>query len=166
MLVPWELYETYDDRRELAENWDAMVRWVEWALAEGRADLALVGLHPGFGVALCLFNELAVRVAGLWFSPLAPVEGTVPDEFLVRQGLGQVLGREDDAARYARLAKRIKEAWRTEFLDDIGRTTVDTQASYVRALAHGLAPEKLRDAAAARRAILVRVAVERYNGSS
>lgn len=69
-----------------------------------------------------------------------------------------VLGREDAAARYARLAERIKEAWRTEFLDDTGRTTVDTQASYVRALSLGLAPEKMRDAVAGRLADLIREA--------
>ena len=37
-LVPWLLYETYGDREALAENWDAMVRWVEWALATARTS--------------------------------------------------------------------------------------------------------------------------------
>ena len=32
VAVPWELYESYGDEQILAENWDAMVRWVEWAL--------------------------------------------------------------------------------------------------------------------------------------
>ncbi|MFE2993020.1 hypothetical protein [Streptomyces sp. NPDC059262] len=36
VLVPWELYAAYGDRRELAENWDAMVRRVEWALPTAR----------------------------------------------------------------------------------------------------------------------------------
>ncbi|MGW2328167.1 hypothetical protein ACWC5C_20640 [Streptomyces sp. NPDC001700] len=30
------LYETYGDRGPLAENFDAAVRWVEWALATAR----------------------------------------------------------------------------------------------------------------------------------
>jgi alpha-L-rhamnosidase len=36
VLVPWLLYETYGDREALAENWDAMAGWVEWALATAR----------------------------------------------------------------------------------------------------------------------------------
>lgn len=34
--VPWVLYETYGDRQVLAENWEAMTRWVEWALSKAR----------------------------------------------------------------------------------------------------------------------------------
>ncbi|MET9457409.1 hypothetical protein ABZY05_20330 [Streptomyces canus] len=41
VLVPWVLYETYGDSRVLAENWDAMVRWVEWALTTAR-----IARHP------------------------------------------------------------------------------------------------------------------------
>ncbi|MFE2993021.1 hypothetical protein [Streptomyces sp. NPDC059262] len=72
--------------------------------------------------------------------------------------IADVLGHDTEAARYSRLAERIKEAWRTEFLDDTDRTTVDTQASYVRALSYELAPEKLRDAVAARLAELIEAA--------
>ncbi|GAA1596366.1 transposase [Actinoplanes couchii] len=36
VLVPWTLYEMYGDDRVLAENFDAMVRWVEWALRRAR----------------------------------------------------------------------------------------------------------------------------------
>ena len=38
VAVPWELYESYGDEQVLAENWDAMVRWVEWALEKARTE--------------------------------------------------------------------------------------------------------------------------------
>ena len=38
VAVPWELYESYGDAQVLAENWDAMVRWVEWALEKARTE--------------------------------------------------------------------------------------------------------------------------------
>ncbi|MCQ8194278.1 family 78 glycoside hydrolase catalytic domain [Streptomyces rugosispiralis] len=176
VLVPWELYETYGDRRGLVENWDAMVRWVEWELATART-----ARHPSRVARSTepLPHEEFIWDGsfhwGEWAEPKPRAEdgslveptrgdpdawmrsdkGEVGTAFLYRSTatlarIARVLGREADAAHYTRLAERIKEAWRTEFLDDAGHTTVDTQASYVRALAYGLAPEALRDAVAAR----------------
>lgn len=184
VLVPWLLYETYGDRLLLAENWDAMTRWVEWALTTART-----ARHPSRVArsAEPLPHEEFIWDGsfhwGEWGEPKAraedgsliePVEdgpdgwmstdkGEVGTAFLYRSTAGlaaiaRVLGREADAARYSRLAERIRDAWRVEFLDDTGRTTVDTQASYVRALALGLAPEKLREAVAARLTELIREA--------
>ncbi|GAA4013755.1 family 78 glycoside hydrolase catalytic domain [Streptomyces plumbiresistens] len=180
VLVPWLLYETYGDRQALADNWEAMVRWVEWALATART-----ARHPSRVArsAEPLPHEEYIWDGsfhwGEWCEPkpraadgslLEPAQnwmttdkGEVGTAFLYRStatlaAVAALLGREDEATRYARLAERIKGAWRTEFLDDTGRTTVDTQASYVRALALGLAPEKLRDAVAARLAALIREA--------
>ncbi|MEU5107571.1 MULTISPECIES: family 78 glycoside hydrolase catalytic domain [unclassified Streptomyces] len=184
VLVPWALYETYGDRQVLSGNWDAMVRWVEWALATART-----ARHPSRVArsAEPLPHEEFVWDGsfhwGEWAEPkprtedgslvepaqgdpdgwMATDKGEVGTAFLFRSTatlatIARVLGRSDEAARYAHLAERIKDAWRAEFLDDTGRTTVDTQASYVRALAFGLAPEKLRDAAAARLATLIREA--------
>ncbi|ASQ93497.1 family 78 glycoside hydrolase catalytic domain [Streptomyces sp. 11-1-2] len=180
VLVPWLLYETYGDRRALDENWDAMVRWVEFALGAARTKR-----HPSRVERSQepLPHEEFIWDGsfhwGEWCEPKPRAadgsiieslqdwtttdKGEVGTAFLYRStstlaAVTGVLGREDAAARYARLAERIKEAWRTEFLDDTGRTSVDTQASYVRALSLGLAPEELRDAVAARLATLIREA--------
>ncbi|MFG2260718.1 alpha-L-rhamnosidase [Streptomyces mirabilis] len=184
VLVPWLLYETYGDRQVLAENWDAMVRWVDFALTTART-----ARHPSRVTrsAEPLPHEEFIwdgsfhwgewgepRARAADGSPIEPVEdgpdgwmsadkGEVGTAFLYRStatlaAVSDVLGRVDETARYAHLAERIGDAWRTEFLDDTGRTTVDTQASYVRALSLGLVPEKLRDAVAARLAALIREA--------
>lgn len=184
VLVPWLLYETYGDREALAENWDAMVRWVEWALATARTSR-----HPSRveRSAEPLPHEEFLWDSsfhwGEWIEPKARAEdgslidpvqadpagwftadkGEVGTAYLARSAAtlaatAQVLGRADDAARYAELADRVKDAWRTEFLDDSGRTAADTQASYVRALHFGLVPDGLRTAAAARLVELIREA--------
>jgi alpha-L-rhamnosidase len=175
VLVPWELYRTYGDRQVLAENWDAMLRWVEWALATART-----ARHPSRVARseVPLPHEEFIWDGsfhwGEWAEPkprtgdgspestdddpeawMTTDKGEVGTAFLYRSavtlaGIARVLGREAAADRYTGLGERIKEAWRTEFLHDTGRTTADTQASYVRALAYGLAPEKLRDAVATR----------------
>ncbi|KQW10751.1 alpha-L-rhamnosidase [Streptomyces sp. Root369] len=184
VLVPWVLYETYGDSRVLAENWDAMVRWVEWALTTART-----ARHPSRVArsAQPLPHEEFIWDGsfhwGEWAEPKAraddgsliePVEdgpdgwmstdkGEVGTAFLHRSTsllaeVATLLGREVEAARYTELAEQIKDAWRTEFLDETGRTTTDTQASYVRALTFGLVPEKLRDAGVERLAALIRAA--------
>ncbi|WP_330280446.1 MULTISPECIES: family 78 glycoside hydrolase catalytic domain [unclassified Streptomyces] len=180
VLVPWLLYETYGDRRALGENWDAMVRWVDFALTTART-----ARHPSRvarSVEPLPHEEYLWDGSfhwGEWCEPkprtsdgslLQPAQnwmetdkGEVGTAFLYRScvtlaAVADVLGRAADSARYARLAQRVKDAWCTEFLDETGRTTVDTQASYVRALSLGLAPDELRDAVAARLAELIREA--------
>lgn len=180
--VPWVLYETYGDRDELGANWDAMSRWVEWAL-----DTARTRRHPSRvqRSAVPLAHEQYLWDGsfhwGEWCEPkeraadgtlVDPVQdnpmawfledkGEVGTAYLYRSTstlarIAAVLGRETDATRYAELAERVREAWRTEFLGADGRTAKDTQAAYVRALSFGLIPEGLRPAAADRLVELIR----------
>ncbi|MFJ9173985.1 family 78 glycoside hydrolase catalytic domain [Streptomyces sp. NPDC102360] len=184
VAVPWELYEAYGDREVLAENWEAMVRWVDWALAT--ADTAR---HPSRTErsARPLPHERYLwdgsfhwgewtepKVKGADGSRIDPVKadpvawfmadkGEVGTAFLYRSTstlarVARVLGRAEDAARYAETAERVRDAWRTEFLTHDGHTTGDTQAGYVRALALDLVPDRLRSAAADRLVELIRAA--------
>ncbi|WP_131736287.1 family 78 glycoside hydrolase catalytic domain [Actinomadura roseirufa] len=69
-----------------------------------------------------------------------------------------VLGRDGDAARYARLAVNVRAAWQAEFIAADGSLTCDTQATHLRALAYGLVPDGLRARTAARLVELIRAA--------
>ncbi|MCX5085692.1 SDR family NAD(P)-dependent oxidoreductase [Streptomyces sp. NBC_00401] len=180
--VPWVLYESYGDDVALGENWDAMVKWVEFAL-----DAARTKRHPSRAVSaeVPLPHEQFVWDGtfhwGEWCEPkrraedgtlIDPVaadptgwftadKGEVGTAYLYRPvhtlaAVATVLGKHEMAYRYGELAGRIQEAWQTEFLDTEGCSTAGTQASYVRALAFGLVPDHLRDAAAGRLAALVR----------
>lgn len=182
--VPWELYESYGDREVLAENWKAMVRWVEWALVTARtarhqsriersADplpyeqyLWDGSFHWGEWTEPKAKAADGTRIDPIKADPVAwfmADKGEIGTAFLYRSTsmlarVAQVLGRTDDAARYAEVAERVRDAWRTEFLTPDGRTTGDTQAAYVRALAFGLVPDELRGASAARLVDLIRAA--------
>lgn len=184
VAVPWELYGSYGDREVLAENWEAMVRWVEWALTTART-----ARHPTRVERSPepLAHEQYLWDGsfhwGEWTEPRAkaahgtsvdPVKddpvawftadkGEIGTAFLYRSTatlarVAQVLDRAEDAAHYAGTAERIRAAWRTEFLSADGRTTGDTQAGYVRALSLGLVPGELREAAAAHLVELIRAA--------
>ncbi|WP_030437448.1 family 78 glycoside hydrolase catalytic domain, partial [Actinoplanes subtropicus] len=184
VAVPWELYESYGDRQVLAENWAAMVRWVQWALGA-----AATARHPS-RVERSAEPRPHERYLwdgtfhwGEWAEPKPrAADGTLIDPiktnpmawFLADKGevgtaylyrstatlarVARLLGHTDDAARYAETADRVRAAWQTEFLGADGRTSGDTQASYVRALSFGLVPDDLRVAAAERLAELVRAA--------
>jgi alpha-L-rhamnosidase len=170
VAVPWELYQTYGDRLALAENADAMTRWVDWAL--GKAHTAR---HPSRieRSAEPLPHEQYLWDGsfhwGEWLEPgdRGPADnpmawfmadkGEVATAYLYRSthtlaAIAEILDRKEDAARYAALAARIRDAWQTEYLE----TGLRTQANCVRALAFGLVPDGRREQIAERLAGLVR----------
>src|SRR5207249_2307280 len=54
--------------------------------------------------------------------------------------IAEVLGREEDARRYAAYSDRVRDAWTREFLDADGHVTPANQATCVRALVFDLVP--------------------------
>ncbi|MGA8722196.1 MAG: glycoside hydrolase family 78 protein [Solirubrobacteraceae bacterium] len=177
VIVPWEIYRAYGDRRLLEEQWPSMVAWlsyVEKAAAGAR--------HPGraAGRPEALPHERYLWDSGFhwgeWLVPGEDLKG--PEEFeafrradkadvatayfahsarLMSQ-IAAVIGRSAEAARYGELAERARDAWRTEFVSADGRLQPDTQANHVRALAFDLVPAESRADAAARLVELVRAA--------
>ncbi|WP_336855917.1 family 78 glycoside hydrolase catalytic domain [Sinomonas albida] len=181
VLVPWALYRAYGDTDVLAESWNSMRRWVDYALG-----LAATLRHPARAARsqTPLPHEKYIWDApfhyGEWFEPkrrrpdgalidpmaedphayMSADRGEVGTAYLYSSAstLGRIagiLGRVDDAERYAKTAEEVKAAWQAEFLTPQGGTREDTQAGYVRALAFGLIPEPLRAAAAERLAQLI-----------
>lgn len=183
-FVPWEMYTAYGDSQILEENWDAMVRWVEWALGAARTTrhhsrversaepqpheeyLWDGTFHWGEWTEPVPKAEDGSRLDPMKTNPMAwfmADKGEVGTAYLYRSSriladAATVLGRAEDAERYAVLADRILDAWRTEFLAGDGRTAQDSQAAYVRALTFGLIPESQRAAAAERLVELIRAA--------
>jgi alpha-L-rhamnosidase len=180
--VPWVLYETYGDSDELAANWEAMSRWVDWALETARTRrhpsrvqrsaeplpheqyLWDGSFHWG---EWCEPKERAADgtlIDPLQDDPMAwfmEDKGEVGTAYLYRSTstlarIAAILGREAEAARYEEAAQHVLRAWRTEFLREDGRTAKDTQAAYVRALSFGLIPDDQRAAAADRLVELIR----------
>ncbi len=177
VIVPWEIYRAYGDRRLLDEQWTSMVAWlshVEGAAASSR--------HPERAARRpeALSHERYLWDSGFhwgeWLVPGEDLKGA--DEFeafrrsdkadvatayfaysarLMSQ-IAEAIGREGEALRYRQLADRVRAAWQAEFVDANGRLHPNTQANHVRALAFGLVPAELRADAAARLVELIRAA--------
>ena len=128
VLIPWQLYTYYGDKRILAENFDTGARFLAAAHQEGKRPLIYFGGpgdwcpswaktreqipdHPDFGVTNGTF-------------PGAPeghlFYGTAYHVRLARTlaQMAEVLGRADDAARYRKLATDVTAALSAEFFDE------------------------------------------------
>lgn len=177
VIVPWEIYRAYGDRRLLHEQWPSMVAWM------GHVERSAAGArHPARAARRPepLPHERYLWDSGFhwgeWLVPGADLKG--PEEFAAfREAdksdvatayfahsarlmslVAEAIGRPDDASRYGDLAREVRAAWRAEFLGEDGRLYPDTQANHVRALAFDLVPEELRAATVARLVELIRSA--------
>lgn len=138
--VPWVIYRTTGDERVLADQWASAQAWVDYA-----ANAAANGRHPSrversaeplphehflwdtgwhFGEWLEAGEELDDAIA----NAMVADHGPVATAYLHRSAhqlsnIAEILGRNDDARRYAELAVEVAAAWRTEFLSDYGLTT-------------------------------------------
>ena len=171
--VPWVIHRVTGDRQVLEDQWASMKAWVDFAAgaaAGGRHHTRKArstdpaaherfiwdrGWH--FGEWLEAGENLEQTIA----AAMAADPGPVATAYLFRSSselaeIAALLGRDDDAAKYAELAANVADAWRIEFLGDDGRTRPDTQATYARALTFGLIPNDLRGASAARLVELIR----------
>ncbi len=177
VIVPWEMYRAYGDRRLLAQQWPTMVAWmgfVERCAAGGRhPDRA--ARHPRARPHERYLWDTGFHW-GEWLVPGDDLKG--PEEFEVwrradksdvatayfahsarlMSRIAAVLEREADAERYRELSEHAAVAWRTEFLSSDGVLSPDTQANHVRALAFELVPDEARAAVAARLVELIAAA--------
>jgi alpha-L-rhamnosidase len=177
IIVPWEIYLAYDDRRVLEEQWPSMVAWLDHVerSAAGARHPARAAVRPE-----PLAHERYLWDSGFhwgeWLEPGADLKG--PEEFAefreadksdvatayfaysagLMSRIAEAIDRADDAERYRELADAVRHAWRAEFIGPHGRLHPDTQANHVRALAFDLVPGALRAATAARLVELVRAA--------
>lgn len=159
-IVPWDLYRAYGDRDLLVRFYPMMRAWVDYA-----ATAAATGRHARREEAKPTPADHESYLWdtgwhwGEWLEPGASFNPTADHTIVATAYLAHsagiaaevatMLGETEDATKYARLATRVGEAWRTEFLHPDGTLTRPTQANYVRALAFGLIPPALREASAA-----------------
>jgi alpha-L-rhamnosidase len=174
VIVPWELYRAYGDRQVLDELWPTMVAWLDrverMARDQRHPDRAArspeAAPHERYLWDTCFhWGEWLVpgEEVGDFQAFVAADKGDVATAYFayssrLMQQIADVLGRTEDAARYAALSERVRAAWQAEYLDADGRLTPDTQANHVRTLAFDLVPTDLRPAVADRLVELIRKA--------
>jgi alpha-L-rhamnosidase len=134
VICPWTIYLCYGDKRILERHYSSMVKWVEWRVRNSKNLICS---------SACFGDWLAIDIAAN-----SPGRSPTPSEVIttayfayttaiVAKASG-IIGRKADAAKYAGLAKRVKEAFNREFVSPNGRIAGDTQTAYLLALGFGL----------------------------
>ena len=141
VIVPWNTYLAYGDRRILSERYGMMKRFVASLTAAAPDGIRV---HPartdwgGFGDWLAL--DGSGRTEGGTPKDLIGTAFYAHSARLLSQ-IAAVLGKSDDAETYAALFERVRAAFQRRFVTPDGFVSGRTQTSYVLALAFDLLPE-------------------------
>ncbi|WP_404429460.1 glycoside hydrolase family 78 protein [Microbacterium lacus] len=175
--VPWVLYERSGDRRVLEDNYEAMIRWIEYqatAAAELPSSLVDVELSDERKAAQALLYNSGLHF-GDWLTPSTMEQGPLHEAIMIAPALtgeliapmfqaqtltiaariATALKREADAAALAARAAQVREAFTSEYVGADGDLPVRLQGVYVLALAFDMVPVDLRPTTAARLVDLV-----------
>ena len=136
--IIWNLYQMYGDERILEDNYELIKAWADTV---DEKDAERSERHY-----LCDFDTQSEA----WVS----MDQETDTEYIasacyyeaahITAEAASVLGKEQDAFAYGRLARKIKQAFLEEYYTGAGRLSIDTQTAYVLALQFGLYVEKDR----------------------
>jgi alpha-L-rhamnosidase len=154
VIIPWNMYLSYGDRRVLDTQYDSMKKWVEYVRRRAGDDY-IWSEDFTFGDWLAFATTRSDYPGATTGKDLiATAFYAHATDLLARSA--RVLGKTDDASQYAALLEKIKAAFQGEFVTAEGRVGENTQTAYVLALQFDLLPERLRPRAAERLAADVR----------
>jgi alpha-L-rhamnosidase len=154
VIIPWTMYLCYGDTRILENQYESMSRWVEYERQQAGDDYVWSG-GSHFGDWLAFATTRSDYPGATTGKDLIATAFFAHSTDLL-QRTARVLGKQEDAARYAELLSKIKAAFCREFVTATGRIGENTQTAYTLALEFDLLPEELRPIAARRLAQEIR----------
>ena len=151
IMVPWTLYERYNDKEALQENYDAMVKWLSFSkqsAAANKEGLKQYLWDTKFYYGDWMFPSFMMGDP----NPMKTAQCTkdiVATAFLAHSSellgkISDILGYESQ--QYYDYANKVKEAFTTYYLTPAGHLTSDYQGCYVMALAYHMVPENKENA--------------------
>lgn len=174
-IVPWVLYQKYGDIGILAENYDAMKKWLLYIqhCAETEDIEVSEEITPeAKNRHIYLWN--AGNNLGDWLIPSIMKDASVENMlkcsletkeyistcFYARSAeilaqTAELLGEREDASYYSNLTSHIRKAFFEEYIDTNGRFQREYQGVYVLALHDKMIPEEIRPKTAQRLAELI-----------
>lgn len=137
IVIPWELYQVYGDTKAMSENYDAMVKWLDYEAANKQANS---GNIPGLGDWEAAQSTTAQAVIDYGYY----------DAVNTMAKVARVLGKASDAAKYSALATSLAAEYNANYLhtDSAGDAWYanNTEASNAIALDAGLVPAQYHQA--------------------
>jgi len=141
LVVPWNTYLVYGDKRILEVQYASMKAWVEYMRSRAGDDYLWTGdYHFGDWLA---FATTSSDYPGATTEKdlIATAYYAYSSELLSK--VATIIGKNDDAEKYTELSAKIKKAFINEFVAPSGRLVSHTQTAYLLALAFNLLPENL-----------------------
>jgi alpha-L-rhamnosidase len=154
VVVPWTVYVVYGDTRILEQQYPSMKAWVDY-MTRRAGERLLWDTDFTFG------DWLAFATTRSDYPGATTDKDLVCQAYFARstdllQRTAAILGKSEDAAKYADLLARIRKVFLDEFVTPNGRLASNTQTAYALALGFGILPEEKRAEAARRLAENVR----------
>ncbi|MDR2120487.1 MAG: family 78 glycoside hydrolase catalytic domain [Tannerella sp.] len=151
VIIPWRMYENYGDTTVLAQQYDAMKRFVDF---NRRHNPDLIWRHvrghnynDWLNGDRIVADDYPTEGGNVPHDVFATAYFALSTDIVARSA--RVLGKNADYRYYDKLAADIRSAFVKEFVAPDGKITGDTQAGYAIALQFGLIPAHLRARAAA-----------------
>jgi len=146
VIVPYEIYMTYDDKRILQRFWPSMERFMAFQ-ADQAGDDHLSDISLVIGDWLAIGPQTSKEfIAAAYYAYDANLMAKI----------AAVLKLDERARHYRRLSGLINAAIVEKYVDDEGLIVDGTQTAYAMSLAMDILPQHLRDGAAHELASLVR----------
>lgn len=140
-VIPWNMYQATGDLSILREQYDSMKAWVDWIEREDGDDHGW-RRHFHYGDWLALDNpalETDTVLGGTEEGFIADIAWMDSVETVMKSA--GLLGYTEDAAKYDRLRRRIRDGVLAEYFTATGRCAIETQTALLLSLQHGLSDE-------------------------
>ncbi len=147
LIVPWNTYLAYGDKRILEEQYPGMKAWVDYMKERAGEDYLWLGdNHYGDWLAFATTRS-DYPGATTEEDLIATAYFRYSSGLLAR--IAEIIGEKQDAKRYAELSGNVKKAFINEFVTPAGRLVSHTQTAYCLAISFDLLPGELIPKAAA-----------------
>ncbi|MEA4898376.1 MAG: family 78 glycoside hydrolase catalytic domain [Christensenellaceae bacterium] len=141
-IIPWDLYLYYGDKATLENQFDSMKAWVDYMASQ---DTLGVDRYYGFHLGDWLAQDTAdpFSLFGATPTDLIATAYYAHSARLVAKA-ARVLGKAEEAERYEALYRRVRNAFRKEYMTGGGRVLSETQTAQAIALYFGLCDDSER----------------------
>lgn len=133
VIVPWGTWMQYGDKSIIEENWEAMVRYMDFV--EGRSKQFI---RPGYFLGDHLAPDFStpsnLLSTGLW--------AMTAD---MMSQMAKAIGKDGEAKKYSELKMDIQQAFQNKFISPDGKVGTESQTSYAIALHTGMVPDSLKE---------------------
>ncbi|MBL7741829.1 MAG: family 78 glycoside hydrolase catalytic domain [Chitinophagaceae bacterium] len=141
IIFPWYIYQWYGDKQALADNYDVMQRYINYLDTKDSSYLLMYGLsdwydlgpqRPGF----CQLTPIGLTATAYYYYDL-----------VILEKIARLLGKTNDAAKYAAWAIKVKNAFNQAFYHpDTRQYGTGSQTSNAIAVYMGMVPPKDKQA--------------------